>query len=74
MLKGKYIAFFDPDDKVENNLYAELIHAIEDKKNRFGFMWLFYIPHSSDTHTEFQTIPCHATYGLYSKESKNRNE
>ena len=30
--KGKYIAFFDPDDKVENNLYAELIHAIEDKK------------------------------------------
>lgn len=68
--KGKYIAFFDPDDKVENNLYAELIHAIEDKKNRFGFMWLFYIPHSSDTHTEFQTIPCHATYGLYSKESK----
>ncbi len=49
--------FFDPDDKVENNLYAELIHAIEDKKNRFGFMWLFYIPHSSDTHTKFQTIP-----------------
>ncbi len=29
--KGTYIAFFDPDDKVEKGLYIELIQAIEKK-------------------------------------------
>lgn len=29
---GKYVAFFDPDDKVEKNLYTELICAIESEK------------------------------------------
>lgn len=42
--KGKYIAFFDPDDKVENNLYAELIHAIEDKKTDLALCGYYTFP------------------------------
>lgn len=44
MLKENILLFSIQMIKVENNLYAELIHAIEDKKTGFGFMVILHSP------------------------------
>lgn len=53
--KGEYIAFFDPDDQVEKNMYAEMINIMQQEKTDMVMCGFQTIPDGNITIPHFRS-------------------